>query len=272
MTAHIICHSGGESSALTAIEVARRFGEENVILLNHDIPGHVEDADIKRFKQEIADYLGLAITYASHPDPTADQFDVCVEAKAFKVDSGAELCTNRLKTGPFMRYLEAHHADKDCVIYYGFDPAETVRIQRRSSIMAASGYATDYPLALWSQRTIWSALEVGIVPPLTYGTFIHANCKGCLKAGLQHWYVVYCTLPDIWAKGKWAEEEIGYSIHHGDDGPIYLEDLEPKFEVMRRAGIPATERIQYQKFWARANKIVEIHAQQGSLIPCECIY
>lgn len=110
------------------------------------------------------------------------------------------------------------------------------------------------------------------MPPNTYSVFIHANCVGCLKAGLQHWYVVYCTRPDIWVKAKWAEEEIGYAIHHDDNGPVYLEDIEPKFEVMRRAGIPATERIQQQKFWASANKIVKISVRQDSLLPCECIY
>src|SRR6478672_4860580 len=126
---HVICYSGGESSALAGIEVARKFGKEDVILLNHDIPGHVEDADIKRFKRDVADYIGLPITYASHKDPTADQFDVCVQAQAFKVENGQELCTNRLKTEPFMRYLDAHHADKNCIIYYGFDPNEQKRIQ-----------------------------------------------------------------------------------------------------------------------------------------------
>lgn len=269
---HIVCHSGGESSAMVGIEVVRKFGKEDVILLNHDIPGHVEDVDIKRFKLEVAEYLGLPVTYANHPDPSADQFDVCVQAKAFKVDGGRELCTNRLKTAPFMRYLEQFHADKNCIIYYGFEANETDRIQRRSGIMGAMEYRTDYPLAMWAERTIRSTREIGIEPPNTYSVFIHANCIGCLKAGLQHWYVVYCTRPDIWEKAKWAEDEIGYAIHHDDYGPVYLEDVEPKFEAMRRAGIPATERMPQQKFWGGANKIVKISAQQQSLMPCECIY
>ena len=51
--------SGGESSAIVAIEVVRKFGKENVVLLNHDISPKVEDADAKRFKKEISNYLGL---------------------------------------------------------------------------------------------------------------------------------------------------------------------------------------------------------------------
>ncbi len=50
---------------LAAIETVRIYGRDNVILLNHDISSHVEHEDIKRFKHEIADYLGLPITYAN---------------------------------------------------------------------------------------------------------------------------------------------------------------------------------------------------------------
>ena len=266
---HIVCHSGGHESALVGIEVARRFGPENIVLLNHDMPAHTEDADIKRFKAEVAAYLGVPVTYANHPDPTADQFDVCVKAGAFKVNDGQELCTNRLKTQPFMDWLAANADPADSIIYYGFTAKEPHRIQRRSGIMGAQGWRTDYPL-IWKDRTIRATNEVGIARPLTYSVYKHGNCKGCLKAGWQHWYVIYCTEPALWAKGKWAEDEIGYAIHHDESGPVYLEDMEPKFAAMKVAGIPATEHIDQQRFWAQANRIVKINAVQAS-IPCECV-
>ena len=65
---HIVCLSGGESSAIVAIEVCRKFGIDDVVLLNHDISSKVEDVDVKRFKKEISNYLGLPITYANHAD------------------------------------------------------------------------------------------------------------------------------------------------------------------------------------------------------------
>lgn len=80
---HIICYSGGHSSALVAIEVARKFGTENLILLNHDLNSSVECEDVKRFKKEIANYLDVGITFANidgieDPESIPDQFDVCV--------------------------------------------------------------------------------------------------------------------------------------------------------------------------------------------------
>lgn len=265
---HVVCHSGGHSSALVAIEVVRRYGAENVILVNHDMHFTVEDADIKRFKREVAEYLGIEITYVNYKDATMDQFDVCVEAKAFKVRSGPELCTSRLKTQPFMQWLEKTFPKKDSVVYYGFDANEQDRITRRVGAMGAQGWSTAYPLVTW-ERTIQGTEEIGIAKPQTYSVFKHGNCVGCLKAGWQHWYIVYCTRPDIWLKAKWAEEEIGYAIHHDDDGPRYLEDMEDDFKKMQCAGVEPTEHIPYQRFWADAKKFIKI-ASQPSLLPCEC--
>jgi hypothetical protein len=272
---HLVCYSGGHSSALVAIEVVRRFGKEGVILLNHDIHPSVEDVDIKRFKQEVADYLGVPITYANMPSwESKDQFDVVHEAGAFKVGNGTALCGNRLKTAPFYRWLKENfppipgEVRNDLRIYYGFDANERVRIQRRSQILAVEGWHSDYPLAFWKERTIQSTKEIGIEPPLTYGVFKHANCTGCLKAGQQHWYAVYCTRPDIWEKAKKTEEEIGYTIIQAAS----LEELEPKFAAMQKAGVAPTEHIHPQTFWAGVKRLLATtEPDPDSPLPCECI-
>lgn len=269
-TKHIYCYSGGHSSALVAIEGVRKHGKESAILLNHDLHFTVEHADVKRFKNEVSEYLGLPITYASHENPNMDQFDICVAEGAFKGKNSPELCTSRLKTRPFKKWLAENAADKNCVIYYGFDNTEKerARMNKRIGIMALDGYRTDYPLALWPDRTIHATEEIGISRPSTYDTFIHGNCIGCLKAGWQHWYIVYCTRPDIWLKAKWAEDEIGYSIHHDKNGQQFLEDWEPRFMAMKAAGITPTELTPHQTFWANARKVIKIEAVE-EVRPCE---
>lgn len=267
---YIVCFSGGHSSAIAAIETVRRYGKENVILLNHDICPRSEDVDIKRFKQEVADYLGLTITYANMDGwEDKDQFDVCMEVNAFKygIQSSA-LCTQILKTQPFMKWLSENYPAtppairEDVCIMYGFDPNETVRITRKVGVMAAQGYMTDFPL-MWDNRTIHDTEEVGILRPITYKIFNHANCKGCLKAGKQHWFVVYCLYPEIWKKAKLAEEVIGYSILRES----YLSDLEPEFKILRERALPATEKIKFQTFWAMARKIIK---EDDAPLPCDC--
>lgn len=272
MTRHVVCYSGGHSSALVAIEVVRKFGPDNVVLLNHDISGWVEHSDVKRFKREVADYLGLPVTYANigglDVADLPEQFDVVVAASAFKVSNGAELCTSRLKTEPFMRWLAENCDPNKTVIYYGFDADEPMRIQRRSQILGAQGWASDYPLALWSDRTIGQTIQVGINPPMQYGFFKHANCVGCLKAGRQHWYIVYCARPKVYDKAMWAEEEIGYTIING----VSLAALAPMFERMKQAGVPATEHISQQRFWADVKKLGIQLEQDVELKPCECVF
>lgn len=255
MEKHIVCFSGGHSSAIVAIEVVRKFGKDNVILLNHNINNSVESNDIKRFKAEIANYLGLEITYANHLQwDTKDQFDVCIDAGAFKTKETPAICTSRLKTQPFILWLNALQYKKErLTIYYGFDKKEDNRINRRTKIMESMGYKTEYPLSTWEKRSIYETKEIGIERPNQYNYFKHANCIGCLKGGSQHWYIVFYTRKDIWEKAKLAEEKIGYSIIKN----YYLKDLECKFNLMKSLNIEPTEHIPHQTFWANVRKKIK---------------
>jgi hypothetical protein len=271
----VVCYSGGHSSALTAIEAARRYGRENVILLNHDISPRVEHEDIKRFKREVAEYLGVPITYAN-----ADGFEektplaIARVKNGFQPRPGMAYCTMYLKTHPFSNWLAWEYPTKDpccgditpckeIVILYGFDANETERIHRRRELLKAMGYDSDFPLAYW-ERTIRDTAEIGIEKPSTYSVYKHANCIGCLKAGKQHWYCVFCLRPDIWEEAKEAESLIGHSIIKG----VYLKELEPQFTEMRTVKqICPTDKGNSAAFWARVNKTIP---EQVSLFPCEC--
>jgi hypothetical protein len=249
---HIVCYSGGISSALVAIEVVRKFGKERVVLCNHDISSRTEDADIKRFKEEVATYLQLPITYVNingikGSDRIPDQFDLAVAEGGFKFGVTSYTCSRRLKTEPFHHWLRGNYSQGECVLYYGFSCSESERIDRRASILAEIGYEVAFPLVDWEQ-TIHDTREIGIEPPRTYETMRHANCMGCFRAGRQHFYVTYVKRPDIWEKAKWAEEKLyPYTIIKG----VRLAKIERLFQAMKEAGIPATEHIPSQTFWAK---------------------
>lgn len=271
---HIVCYSGGLSSAKVAMNVKWAYPHDTVILLNHDINANVEHQDIKRFKEEVAEALDLEVTYANieglMAEDIPDQFEVT--ETGFKFGSGSELCTFRLKTEPFNKYLKSNFPvesgkREDVVIYYGFDINEKVRIQRRSTILGQQGYYTDYPLATWENVNHYIVEDYGIEPPLTYSTWKHANCIGCLKAGKQHWYSVFCLRPDIWEKAKDAENNVGYSIIQSE----FLEELEPYFIEMKNKGIIPTESIDGRKFWASVRRVVPRLKPDSSNKPCECV-
>lgn len=260
----IVCFSGGHSSALAAIETVRRYGKQGVVLLNHDISAHVEHEDIKRFKREVADYLGLPITYANMPGwENTPPLAVAIKNKGFKAYNSPAFCTSRLKTEPFHRWL-AEHGERGDSVVYGFDAEETNRMSRRWAVMQAMGYKAVFPLADW-ERTIRATEEIGIDRPITYQTYKHANCIGCLKAGRQHWYCVYCLRPDIWEEAKAAEAVIGYSMIKG----IYLKDPEPKFKEMRdRLRIVPTDKTNSARFWADVRKAMP--EEEEPAMPCDC--
>lgn len=152
---YVVCYSGGHSSALAAVETVRQHGAENVILLNHDISPEVEHADIKRFKGEVASLLGLPITPANMPGwETLTPLKIAVAKKGFQYKPGQALCTYYLKTLPFYNWLAENFPARDCVIVYGFDQSEQHRVERRSSILAAMGYATAFPLAQGTPPTL----------------------------------------------------------------------------------------------------------------------
>jgi hypothetical protein len=274
---HIVCFSGGHSSALVALEVTKRFGAESVVLLNHDVPK--EDADVKRFKREVASFLGLPVTYANMNGETnvqkiPSQFDISRKKGILSFPNTHEaVCTFYLKTEPFYKYLAANFPDKDVVIYYGFDRNETRRINRRAQVLGAMGYKTDFPLAFWENRSYQSTLDVGISPPLGYSVYKHANCVGCLKAGILHWYVVYCTDIDTYMDAAEMEQEIGFSIHtrmiNGVNEPAPLMDLIPIFCELKALGIAATEHQSEDKF---ARMVTRFGLDQNRIFkPCECL-
>lgn len=281
---YICLLSGGHSSALVAIWAANKFGKENCLLINHDINPGLEDPDIKRFKNEVANYIGLPITYVNYkgytdPNKIPDQFDVCIEAGAFTSPHGNHLCTALLKTIPFSDFLKINfpptatlfESYKDCVILYGFDENEKDRIQRRTGILGAMGYKTDYPI-FRHQLEITDTNQIGIKPPSTYSLFKHANCIGCLKAGLLHWYVTYCIRIDVYDKGSHTEQELDYAIHritrNGITQNITLEELRPIFEQLKLDGVPATEHQSAKKF---GHKLKKYQIEQCNVNkPCEC--
>ncbi len=283
---HIVCFSGGHSSALVAIEVCMKFGKENVILLNHDLNSQREEESIKNFKKQVADYLQIPITFHNinlieDPDEIPDQFDVCIKADALTSQKGDVLCTSRLKTEPFADYLNRYFPPFDtlfcpkneCVIYYGFDLKETARIQRRTGILGSMGYKTDYPIAFWKDRTIHSTIEIGINPPAHYELFEHANCIGCLKASLLHWYVTFVHYPETYQKGIVMENTLDYTIHtvirNGIKSRISLTELAGLFVKMKNDNIPATE---HQSKIGFANLLRKYHIEESALNkPCECV-
>lgn len=249
---HIVCYSGGHSSALVAIEVFRRFGPSNMILLHHAISPSVESEGVAAFRDEVAEYIGVGITYSNFKGLDAaelpDQFDNAIRIKSFTGGGKVALCSFAFKTKP-ARDWERENATPDDIFYFGFNHTETARADRIRAVYAKSGLQVCVPRQDWDM-SIDDTRSIGIEPPACYAYFKHANCVGCLKAGRLHWYVVFCRYPEIYAKAEATEATIKRTVIQG----ISLATLRPLFESMLAAGIPAVQVANTQKFWADAKR------------------
>lgn len=255
---HIICYSNGIQSASVAVYIVEKYGKENCILLNHAMNPRIEPEGITRFGYQIAKKIGIQITYANYKgykdyeiESLPNQFQVCENAGSFVNPANRQiLCTNRLKTVPFMNWLkENNYNNFNCIIYYGFTQNEIHRKNRRFNIMLDAGYITKYPLIEENLSSDYYK-KTGISEPGHYKTFNHGNCLGCLKAGKQHWYCIYVMYRHIYNRAIQSEENIGYSIHKN----FYLKDWIPEFNKMIKASIEPTEKIKPQSFWANVKK------------------
>jgi len=251
---HIVCYSGGIASSLVGAMVLKKFGSANTVWLNH--PVNAEPIDVSRYEKEFADYHNMEITYVSGDKskyPNLLPFEVFLNRKYIGDKSRNQaLCTEELKTKPFERWLKANYNPGD-VIYYGFDKTEVQRIQRRSTILAAKGYKTGFPLVKWDDEILTeSYLErINIKPPMVYEVFKHANCRGCVKAGMHYWLCVYVHDRKVWNAAKKMEDAIGRTIFK--DKP--LKSLEEWFDTVVKTKVPINQEMPGKEFWARVKRI-----------------
>ena len=260
---YVICHSGGKSSAEAALSIAKKYGSENVILLNHNITGRVERSDTKRFKQDVADYLGLEITYANHKDwSNKTPIQVIKDIGYFTNKKNKQvLCTYELKTKPFYTWLEQNDPNFENTYIYGLDADEPTRIANRSQKMGLAGYKTEFPM-LWDESEIVRVEDVGIEPPSSYDRFKHSNCTGCLKTGFQHWYIVYQEDREMFDEVAEFELDINFSLRRQQGKAAFLDDKRELFDKMIACNVPATEHIKQQTFWAMAKKKVKTYESE----------
>lgn len=263
MTKYVVCYSGGRSSGECALSVAKKYGAENVILLNHNITGRVERKETKRYKQDVADYLGLEITYANHKNwEEKTPIQVVKDIGYFSNrKTGQVLCTYELKTLPFYNWLAENDPNCENVYIYGLDKDEPTRIANRSQKMGQQGYKTMFPM-LWDDSEIVRLEDAGIKPPSCYDRFKHSNCTGCLKAGFQHWYIVYQEDRAMFDEVAEFELDVNYSLRRQKGKTAFLDDKRELFDKMISAGVPATEHIPHQKYWPMAKRMVESHEDE----------
>jgi 3'-phosphoadenosine 5'-phosphosulfate sulfotransferase (PAPS reductase)/FAD synthetase len=121
VTRHIVQFSGGIGSFAAALRVAAAHGLDDLVLLTADT--RVEDADLWRFAEQAADYIGVPLTVVADG---RTPFEVFADQR-FLGNSRLAPCSIHLKQRPCRQLLREHTDPADTILYVGIDGSEQHR-------------------------------------------------------------------------------------------------------------------------------------------------
>ena len=226
---HIVLFSGGIQSSYVAEIICRQ--ERNVTLLFHDT--RTEPADNYRFREDVSNHVGVAITEQSDGRNIWELFD----DEHFLGNNRVPLCSRVLKAEQGALFYSS--LDGDFTIYFGFGPKEWGRAQK----VVARNPKLNINFPLIEERihsdTIRSIIvnNWGICLPQMYQHFNHANCIPCVRWKKYSWAQCYKHYPDAYQRAIQKEDKSGHTImpglslrdfeHDIFDNQLFIEDTLP---------------------------------------------
>ncbi len=238
---HIAMFSGGASSAYVAYYIVQKYGKENCQLFFTDTLW--EDVDNYRFMEEVAEYIGLDITYRiDGRTPEEVFFDT-----HFLGNSRMAKCSEELKVRQTLIYLEELRDEHNLepILYFGIGPHEqhrAVNLQAFYEHNPIEPIATRFPMIetftgdIDTKEVIQNEWKIKLPRMYDLG-FSHANCAGrCVRGGLGHYALLYKVWPEQFKEQEEMEERFrekfnkDVSILKRNGGPFPLKDYREQLE------------------------------------------
>lgn len=259
---HIAMFSGGASSAFVAYHIVQKYGKENCVLFFTDTLW--EDIDNYRFMEEVAEYIGLDITYRTDGRTPEEVFhDV-----HFLGNSRMAKCSEELKVRQTLIYLEELRDEHNLepILYFGIGPHEqhrAVNLQNFYEHNPIEPIATRFPMIetftedLDTKKIIRDEWKISL--PRMYGLgFSHANCAGrCVRGGLGHYALLYKVWPEQYKEQEAMEER-------------FRESFNKDVSILKRNSKAFTLRA-YRELMDR-DGIESFLSEKDDTIPCICSY
>ncbi|MCK6255459.1 hypothetical protein LCY76_02315 [Fictibacillus sp. KIGAM418] len=259
---HVAMFSGGAASAYVAYYIVQKYGKENCVLFFTDTLW--EDIDNYRFMEEVAEYIGLDITYRTDGrTPEEVFFDV-----RFLGNSRMAKCSEELKVRQTLIYLEELRDEHNLepILYFGIGPHEqhrAVNLQNFYEHNPIEPIATRFPMIETFKEDLDAKIiirdEWKIALPRMYGLgFSHANCAGrCVRGGLGHYALLYRVWPEQYLEQEAMEER-------------FREKFNKDVSILKRNSKPFTLR-EYRNLMDQDG--IEIYlSEKDDTIPCVCSY
>jgi len=203
---HVVMFSGGAGSSYVAKLVAENAGKENTILLH--TPTYAECSDADRFRQQVADYVGLPITVQADGRSLWE----LIEYNKILPSNFIPYCTRILKLEQSRRfYKKLKEAGEDFIVYFGYTSDEWRRVQKQSARFESEGL--KYCNLLFDMKIsndqVKGAIreEWKICLPEAYKHLKHNNCIPCFKGSKSHFMKVAKYYPEQYLKAMYYAEK-----------------------------------------------------------------
>jgi len=198
----IVMFSGGAASAVSAKMAVDEFGKDNVVLLFADTL--IEDADLYRFNDDVAEWLGIPITRVADGRTPWEVFF----SERMMGSSRVDHCSRILKRDILDLWMEENANPETDAIFIGMDATESHRLAGVQGRLAP--FVVRSPLdeaGLWKESVFNILRDAGLrIPRLYEMGFPHNNCGGfCVKAGQGHFKMLLEKLPDLYAEHEAKE-------------------------------------------------------------------
>lgn len=192
-----------------------------------------EHEDNARFIRDVEGWTGRAVTKL-RSELYADTWDVW-ERRGYILGHHGAPCTVELK-----KRLRYAYQQPDDVQMFGYHVGEEDRAA--NTVEGEPGIDWRFPLierGLTKSDCLAMVERAGIRLPAMYEMgYPHNNCVGCPKGGMGYWNAIRVDFPDAFDRMAALERKYDYATHKDDDGPVFLDELDPDRGDMKTEGTP----------------------------------
>jgi hypothetical protein len=217
-------YSHGAASTIATKLALAEFGHDAVTIACIDTGS--ENDDNERYRTDCERWFDHPVVML-RSEKYADVDDVIERERYLNGPTGAR-CTIELKKKvrlAFQRPDDLHvwgyHAGKN-------DEARAIR-QRLSEPELFDMRCPLIERGTTKDEVLHMVERAGIRLPQMYELgYVNNNCIGCVKGGMGYWNKVRVDFPAVFARRAEQERDIGHSCIHDDDGPVFLDELDPE--------------------------------------------
>ena len=216
--------SCGAASAAALKMTVDKYGKNNVYAVNNPIIE--EHYDNKRFAEDVANWVGVDIQYATNSKyPLASVVDVFDRRKGMAFPHGAP-CTVELKKRARQQWEKENYVDWHVL---GF----TVDERSRHDRFVMTERNNVLPILIDANMTKNDCADMiraaGINLPEIYSKgFPNANCIGCVKAtSPTYWNLVRKEFPEVFDQRAEQSRRLGAKLVRVKNERLFLDELDP---------------------------------------------